>query len=138
MDGRDPGALDVAGEIDAVELEEPLADPGPQLAGGALRVGDDEDALESQPALGDGADEALHEHGRLPGSGARGDEDDAALVDRGLLLGVRGADAHARFTRHIGQRSHHVGHVPPRGSCSTSPARMRATAACARSTARST
>ncbi len=118
VDGRDPGALDVAGEIDAAELDEPLADPCAQLAGGALRVGDDEDALEPQAAVGDRADEALDQHGRLPGSGARGDEDDARLVDRGLLLGIGRPDAHARFTRHIGQRSHHVGHVPPRGSCS--------------------
>ena len=110
-----------------------------QLAGGALGVGDDEDEVDvASPRSADSADEALDEHRRLPGSCARRDEDDARLVDRGLLLRVRSADAHARFTRHIGQRSHHVGHVPPRGSCSTSPARMRATAACARSTARST
>ncbi len=138
VDGRDPGALDVAREIDAVELQQSLADPGSQLPRGALGVGDDEDALEPQPAVGDRADEALDEDGGLPGAGAGRDEDDARLVDRGLLLRIRGPDAHARFTRHIGQRSHHVGQVPPRGSCSTSPARMRATAACARSTARST
>ncbi len=73
-----------------------------------------------EPVVADRAHEALDEHARLSGSGSRRDEDEALRVDRRLLLGV-----HARVTRHTGQRSHHDGQEPLRGSCRTSPARIR-------------
>ena len=63
------------------------------------------------------------------------------LLDRPLLLEVRRVlhRAHVRFTRHIGQRSHQVGHGnPPFGSWRTSPERIRSTTACAWPLARST
>ena len=81
VDGRDPGAVELAGEVGPPELDEPRADPRPQLAGGLLGVGDHEDRVDVEAALADGAREALHEHGRLAGAGAGGDEDDAVGLD---------------------------------------------------------
>ena len=49
-----------------------------------------------------------------------------------------GAGIYGRSIRHIVQRSHQRGQVWPRGSCRTSPTRIRSTAARARSCARST
>ena len=89
VDRRDPGAVERAREVGAVELLEAGADPRAQLSGGALGVGDDEHLVDREPALEDRADEALDEDGRLPRARARGDEDDAAGLDRGRLLGVR-------------------------------------------------
>ncbi len=131
VDRRDPAAVQVAREVVPLDLDEPLPDTRPQLAGGALRVRDDEDVVDPEAALADRLDEALHKHGRLPGPGPGRDEDDARLVDRGDLLLARGP--HARLTRHIVQREHQRGHSPPRGSVRTSPACTRSTADRARS-----
>ena len=129
VDGRDPGRVEIARQVVAAELQQPLADPAAQLAGRALGVGDHEDRVDVDAALADRAAEALDDHGRLAGAGARRDEDDALLLDRPELLLVRRGlhDAHDRFTRHIGQSSHQVGQEPPRGSCRTSPSRIRST-----------
>ena len=140
VDGRDPGRVEITHQIVAAELQQPLADPPAQLTGGALGVGDHEDRIDVHAALADRAAEALDDHGRLAGAGARRDEDDALLLDRAELFLIRRGlfhDTHDRFTRHIGQSSHQVGHEPPRGSCRTSPSRMRATTPSACSFARS-
>ena len=139
VDGRDPGCVEIAHQVVAAELQQPLADPAAQLAGGALGVGDHEDRVDVHAALADRAAEALDDHGRLAGPGARRDEDDALLLDRAelLLVGRCLHDAHDLFTRHIGQSSHQVGQEPPRGSCRTSPSRMRTTTPSACSFARS-
>ena len=137
VDRRDPGRVEVACEIGAVHLEQAPPDAAPQLTSRAFRVGDDEDRVDVDPALADGAHEALDEHGRLSGAGACGDEDEARGVDRRQLLGIR-RRAHVRATRHIGASVHQLGHGgPPRGSCLTSPARMRSTKSTACSLARS-
>ena len=109
VDGRDPGAVELAREVVPPALAERVADAGAQLAGRALRVRDHEDRVDVEAVVADRAHEALDEHARLAGAGARGDEDVAARVDRRLLLGVRDARRHARLTRHIGQRSHQAG-----------------------------
>ena len=128
---RDPGAVEVTGEIGTVELEQARADPGAQLAGGAVGVGDHEQRVDVEAVVDDRAGESLDEDGRLAGAGARGDERRAACLDRGLLLRVRaaltliaqrpatwpGVAAHGRSLRHIRQRSHQPGQSPPRGSC---------------------
>ena len=139
VDGRDPGRVELARQVVAVELQQPLADPAAQLAGRALGVGDHEDRVDVDAALADRAAEALDDHGRLAGPGARRDEDDALLLDRPELLAVRAVSdrAHDLFTRHVGQSSHQVGHEPPRGSCRTSPSRIRSTTPTACSCARS-
>ena len=131
VDGRDPGAVELAREVVAPALGERGADARAQLAGRAPRVRDDEDRVDVEPALADRAHEALDEHRRLAGARAGGDEDLAASP-RPLRAAARSC---ALGTRHIGQRSHHVGHSPPFGSCTTSPPRIRCRA-CARSRAR--
>ena len=134
VDRRDPSAVEVASEVVALDLHEPLADPGAQLPGRALGIGDDEDVLDTEPALADGLDEPLDEDSRLPGPGAGRDEDDAWLVNgRDLLVGRR--RPHECLTRHIVQREHQRGHSPPRGSVCTSPACTRSTARRARACA---
>ena len=138
VDGRDPGGVEVTREVVTVELEQPLADPAAQLAGRALGVRDHEQRVDVEAALADRLAEALDDHGRLAGPGARRDEDDALLLDRPELLAVRSFDrAHERLTRQVGQSSHHVGQEPPRGSCRTSPSRIRSTTPTACSRARS-
>ncbi len=139
---RDPGAVELAGEIVPVELGQAAANPASQLAGRPLRVGDREHGLHRQPALAHGAGEPLDEHRRLPRPRPCGDEDEAGRVDRGQLLGVRGSglldDGHDLATRHIDDRSHQVGHGnPPFGSCWMSPERIRSTKRIACSFARS-
>ena len=120
MNGGDPGAVELAREIVPSALRECAAHPRPQLARRAPRVRDHEDGVDVDTALAHGPHEALDEHRRLAGACPGGDEHLAAGVDRGALLGV-----HARGTRHIGHRSHHVGQSPPFGSCTTSPVRIR-------------
>ena len=92
--------------------------------------------------LSHGPHEALDDDRRLAGARARGDEDGPGGVDGDGLLGVRGLGlcdrAHGRLTRQIGPSSHHDGHAPPFGSCTTSPSRMRPTKPRARSAAWST
>ena len=78
--------VELARQVVAAELQQPLADPAAQLAGGALGVGDHEDRVDVDAALADCAAEALDDHGRLAGAGARRDEDDAPLLDRPQLL----------------------------------------------------
>ena len=137
VDRRDPPAVEIAREVVALDLDEPLADPRSQLAGGALGVRDDEDVVDAEPALTDSLDEPLDEHRRLPRAGSGRDEDDARLVDRrDLLIGRR--RPHARRTLHIVQREHQRGHSPLRGSVRTSPACTRSTARRARACASST
>ena len=109
------------------------ADPRAQLAGCAPCVRDHEDGVDVEPALADAADEPLDEHRGLARPGAGGDEDLPGRLDGRTLLLV-----HARGTRHIGQRSHHAGHSPPFGSCTTSPPRIRCPRERAVSRARST
>ena len=141
VDGRDPGAVDLARQVVPSELDEPSADPRPELSGGALRVRDDQERVHREPALAHCPDEPFDEDRRLAGARSGRDEDDARLLDRLGLLRVRSLRRrrrHARRTRHIGQRSHHDGHSPRRGSCSTSPSRILATATRARSFAPST
>src|SRR5581483_1465293 len=125
VDRRDPGAVELAREILPAALGERRADPRAQLPGRAPRVRDDEDRVDVEAPVADGANDALDENRRLPRPGAGGDEDlPGRLHGRELLL-VERMPAHARSTRHIGQRSHHCGHSPPRGSWWTSPSRIR-------------
>ena len=137
MDRRDPRRVEVAREVVALELVQPAPDPPAQLAGRTLGVGDHEDRVHVEPALADRAAEPLDDDRGLAGARTRRDEDDTRLLDRPELLEVGSLDCvHERFTRHIVQRLHHVGHgKPPLGSCLTSPSRMRATAVRARSSA---
>ena len=136
VDRRDPRGVELPCELGAAGLDEPPADAVAQLACGAFGVGDDQERVDVEPALADRLDEALHEHRRLPGSGAGRDEDDAGRFDRRDLLGIGGV--HWRLTRHMGARSHHDGQpASPRGSCLTSPARIRPTNPRACSVARS-
>ena len=133
VDGRDPGAVELLREVEAAALAELAADARPQLSRRLARVGDHEHRLHVEALVADRAHEALDEHARLARAGAGGDEHLPLRVDRGELLLV-----HARPTRHIVQRSHQDGHSPPRGSCATSPARIRRAAPSARARARST
>ena len=120
VDRRDPGAVEPAREVGPAAAVQRGADARAQLARRLARVRDHEHRLDVESLLADGAHEALDEDARLPGSRARGDEDLSLGLDGGELLRV-----HGRSTRHIAQRSHHEGHVPPFGSWRTSPARMR-------------
>ena len=124
VDGRDPGAVELAREVGAPARAELAPDPRAQLARSLARVRDHEHGAHVEPALADGPGEALDQHGRLAGAGAGGEEDASLRVDGALLLGVR-PEAHARRTLHIGHRSHHCGHSPPLGSWRTSPPRIR-------------
>ena len=142
VDGRDPGPVELAGEIVAAELGEAGADAAAQLPGRALGVRDREHRIDRQPPVADRAHEALDENGRLSRPRAGGDEDEPGRVDRRELLGVRRArvlgHGHDRATRHIGHRSHQLGQGnPPFGSCWMSPSRMRSTKRTACSFARS-
>ena len=142
VDRRDPRAVQLACQIVAPELGEPLPDSSAQLTGSPLGVRDRQHRVDGQAAIADRSHEALDEHRRLARPRACGDEDEAARVDRRQLLLVRGAGlldhGHDLATRHIDHRSHHVGHgKPPFGSCRTSPERMRSTKWTACSFARS-
>ena len=125
VDGRDPGAVELAREVVASALAQLAPDARTQLTRGLARVRDHEDRADVDPAVAHRADEPLDEHGGLAGAGARREEDATVGLDRCLLLRVRGERAHGRRILHIGQSWHHCGHSPPRGSCRTSPARMR-------------
>ena len=138
VDRRDPGSVELTREVVPAAPGEGCANPRAQLAGGAAGVGDDEDRVDVEPAVADGAHHALDEHRRLAGAGTGGDEDLSSRFDRGELLLVQVVHAHARSIRQTGQRSHHVGHSPPRGSCSTSPSRIRSASPVAVSRADST
>ena len=124
VDRRDPGAVERPRQVVAPSAAQLPADARAQLPGGALRVGDDEDRLDVDAVVADRADEALDQHRGLPRPGPGGDEHAAGRLDRRALLGIR-RPAHARSTRHIGQRSHQDGHSPPFGSWRTSPERIR-------------
>ncbi len=138
VDRRDPGAVDVAGQITPAGGAQPLPNALPQLAGGPLRVGDHEDRVEREPPLEHRQHDPLDEHGRLPCAGARRDEDDAGLRDGGRLLGVDHRRAHARRTLQIGHAPHQAGHSPKRGLWRTSPSRISPAASRASATAAST
>jgi hypothetical protein len=111
VDSRDPGAVEPACKVVPPTLGQSRADPRPQLAGRTARVRDHEDRVDVETAIADGADDSLDQDRRLAGAGAGRDEDLSSRFDRCELLLV-----HARSIRHIGQRSHHVGHSPPSGS----------------------
>ncbi len=129
VDRGDPGAIEVAGQIGTVELEQARADARPQLPGGAIRVRDHEQRVDVEPVLEHRTGEPLDEHGRLAGAGARRDERRAPRLDRGLLLVVGRSEprrqaeacrrglachrAHGRSLRHMRQRSHQPGQSPP-------------------------
>ena len=139
VDGRDPGAVERAGQVVASELMQARPDPALQLTRCALRIGDHEHRLDVDPPLADRLDEALDEHRRLAGAGACRDEDLTARGDRRRLLFVGRTRRHARLIRHIRQRSHQAGQPSvPFGSCRTSPARIRCASPRARSRAPST
>ena len=89
MDRRDPGAVEVAGEIAQLELFEAGPDPGAQLAGRTIGEGDHEQRVDVEPVLDDRAGKSLHENRRLAGAGAGGDEGRAARLDGRRLLRVR-------------------------------------------------
>ena len=117
---------------------EPLAHALGQLAGRALREGDDDEPVGIDAVL-DRPRNALDEHARLAAAGAGGDEHEPARLDRALLLvGERAYRAHARALRQMTCCSHQAGQRPGSGSCRTSPARIRRTAVRATSAARST
>ena len=120
VDGRDPRAVEPAGEVGPAARVQGGADACAQLARGLARVGDHEHRLDVEAGVAHRADEPLDEHRRLAGPRPCGDEDLARCLDGGCLLAV-----HARSIRHIVQRSHQDGQVPPFGSCLTSPARIR-------------
>ena len=124
VDRRDIGAVEAPSEVRAATAPQLGTDPGPQLSGSPLGVGDDEDRLHVEPALAHRFDEALDEDSGLAGPRAGRHEDPPAGVDRRTLLVVR-RPVHARLTLHIVQRSHHAGHSPPLGSWTTSPSRIR-------------
>ena len=126
VDRRHPGPVELEREVGAAALEQALADPRAQLAGGAFRVRDDEERLNVEAVVDDGADEPLHEHGGLARTGPRGDEHPTGRLDRRALLVVRGG-SHGRSLRQIRQRSHQCGQSPPCGSWRTSPPRIRST-----------
>ncbi len=139
VDGRDPGAVERAGQVVALELVQAGADPALELARCALGVGDHEHRLDVDPALADRLDEALDEYRRLAGAGACRDEDLPPRRDRRRLLLVGSPRRHARLIRHIRQRSHQAGQPSvPFGSCRTSPSRIRCASPRARSRAPST
>ena len=121
VDRRDPRAVEPPREVMPAARVERRADARAQLACRLAGVSDDEHRLDVEPLLADGTDEALDQHRRLACARAGRDEDLARRVDSGPLLGIH----QGRSTRHIVQRSHQVGHVPPFGSWRTSPARMR-------------
>ena len=109
-----------AGQVGPAAVDERGPDARAELAGGLAGVGDDEHRLDVETLVADRADEPLDEHGRLPGPGSRRDEHLAACLDAACCSAF--IVASALLTRHIVQRSHHVGHSPPFGSCATSPA----------------
>src|SRR5207244_12233784 len=86
VDRRDPGPVQLAREIVAVELAEPPPDSSAQLSGSALGVRDREHRVDRQASFANGTDEALDEHRRLARARTRGDEDEPARVDRGELF----------------------------------------------------
>ena len=126
VDRRYPGPVELERQIGAFALQQTLADPGAQLAGGALGVRDHEQRLDIEAIVDDGADEPLDEHRRLAGPGPGSDEHAAGRLDRRPLLVVRGRP-HDRSLRQIRQRSHQCGQSPPCGSWRTSPPRIRST-----------
>jgi hypothetical protein len=90
VDGRDPGAVELARQIAPAELGQPSPDTGAQLGRRAFGVRDHEDRADVDAAV-DRAGETLDEHGRLAGTGTGGDEDQTLCLDRGVLLGCRRA-----------------------------------------------
>ena len=126
VDRRDPGAVELEGEVGPPPFDEARPDARAKLSGRPLRIGDDEDGIDVEAVVDDGADEPLHEHGGLPGACARGDEHGAVCLGRCALLLVR-RRPHGRSLRHMRQRSHQCGQSPPFGSWRTSPSRIRST-----------
>src|SRR5207247_75918 len=65
VDRRDPGAVELAGEIGPTALVQRRADAGAKLGRGLARVRDDEQRVDVEPVLADRADEPLNQDGRL-------------------------------------------------------------------------
>jgi hypothetical protein len=86
VDGRDPGAVELAREVVPAALSECNANAAAELAGRLSRVRDHEDRVDVEPALADRPHVALDQDGRLPRAGASGNEGRAFLVDGGELL----------------------------------------------------
>ena len=103
-------------EVVPPAVGERRADPRAQLARGPARVRDHEDRVDVEPALGHRADDAFDENRSLPGARTGRHEDLSPGLDRGELLLVQVVGTHGRSIRHMGQRSHHAGQSPPRGS----------------------
>jgi hypothetical protein len=103
VDRRDPGPVELSGEVVAAELFEPGPDAAAELAGSAFGVRDHEQRVDAEAAVADRFDETLDEDGRLARPRSRRDEDHAGRVDGGDLLLARSSDvhAHARLTRHM-------------------------------------
>src|SRR5262245_53026631 len=80
MDGRDPGTVQLAGEVCAADLDKPGPDPRSKLARRAFCERHDEDRADVDPAL-HRTDEALDDDRRLAGAGAGGDEHRPRRVD---------------------------------------------------------
>src|SRR5262249_34933537 len=125
VDRRDPGAVELPGEVVPPTIRERRTDPRPQLARGPARVRDYENRVDVEPALCARPPPLPHEPGRLAGAGAGRDKALPPRLDRGKLLAVQLVAAHARSIRQTVQRSHQAGHSPPRGSWWTSPSRIR-------------
>ncbi len=123
VDGRDPRAVELAGEVGPPALVQGRADAGAELGRRLARVGDDEQRVDVEPVVAHRADEPLDEDRRLAGAGARRDEDLASGLDRRDLLRIE--LRHARLIRHIRHSEHQLGHSPPFGSWRTSPRRIR-------------
>ena len=105
---------------------EPLADPAAQLAGRPLRVRDHEHRVDASPRSQTARTKRSTSTVVLPVPAPAETKTTPARLDRRALLGfgarVSSTTRHDRATRHIDQRSHHVGHgKPPFGSCRTSP-----------------
>src|SRR5439155_16743042 len=85
VDRRDPGAVEIAGQLGSVELAEPSPEAGTQVGCRPLGVGDHEDRADVDARL-DCACEALDQNGRLAGARAGRDEDEPGRLDRRMLL----------------------------------------------------
>ncbi len=146
VNGRDPGSIELAGEIMALALVQSRADARAQLAGGAVGVSDDEQGVDREPTLDRRPAEALDQHRRLAGAGAGRYEHDSGGFDRTALLAIGSARSHRLGTRHRGASRHQLGHrffepgpsSRPSGSWRTSPVRTRATKSRALAAAHST
>ena len=116
VDRRDPCRLGLARVLAAAELDEALAHPRPQLAGGAVGERDREDPRRPHAVLDHRAHEALDQHGRLAAAGVGLEQQrPRARADRGrLLLGERPAARTYQAKRaHDAEHRQIVGYTQP-------------------------